>query len=131
MSHTCVCVWELTEKLMLITQRYYIPTARELARLSGIERAPILHHFAESLAGAATIRAFDQQERFSDSNLSLIDNHSRPWFHNMSAMEWLSFRLNLLSNFVFAFSLILLVTLPEGVINPSEYHHHTKTRTLL
>lgn len=131
MSHTCVCVWELTEKLMIITQRYYIPTARELARLSGIERAPILHHFAESLAGAATIRAFDQQERFSDSNLSLIDNHSRPWFHNMSAMEWLSFRLNLLSNFVFAFSLILLVTLPEGVINPSEYHHHTKTRTLL
>lgn len=126
-----MCVWELTEKLMLITQRYYIPTARELARLSGIERAPILHHFAESLAGAATIRAFDQQERFSDSNLSLIDNHSRPWFHNMSAMEWLSFRLNLLSNFVFAFSLILLVTLPEGVINPSEYHHHTKTRTLL
>lgn len=131
MSHTCVCVWELTEKLMIITQRYYIPTARELARLSGIERAPILHHFAESLAGAATIRAFDQQERFSDSNLSLIDNHSRPWFHNMSAMEWLSFRLNLLSNFVFAFSLILLVTLPEGVINPSEYHHHSKTQTLL
>ncbi|ONI22164.1 hypothetical protein PRUPE_2G111400 [Prunus persica] len=37
----------------------------------------------------------------------------------MSAMEWLSFRLNLLSNFVFAFSLVLLVTLPEGVINPS------------
>ncbi|KAM1027513.1 hypothetical protein ACFX13_040999 [Malus domestica] len=107
---TAICIWY---------QRYYIPTARELARLSGIERAPILHHFAESLAGAATIRAFDQQERFSDSNLSLIDNHSRPWFHNVSAMEWLSFRLNLLSNFVFAFSLILLVTLPEGVINPS------------
>jgi hypothetical protein len=36
-------------------------------------------------------------------------------------MEWLSFRLNLLSNFVFAFSLVLLVSLPEGVISPSEY----------
>ncbi|KAA8520384.1 hypothetical protein F0562_014640 [Nyssa sinensis] len=34
-------------------------------------------------------------------------------------MEWLSFRLNELSNFVFAFSLVLLVTLPEGIINPS------------
>ncbi|XP_024189456.1 putative ABC transporter C family member 15 isoform X2 [Rosa chinensis] len=107
---TAVCIWY---------QQYYIPTARELARLSGIQRAPILHHFAESLAGAATIRAFDQQERFSNANLSLIDNHSRPWFHNVSAMEWLSFRLNLLSNFVFGFSLVLLVTLPEGVINPS------------
>nr|CAD1845002.1 unnamed protein product [Ananas comosus var. bracteatus] len=100
-------------------QRYYIPTARELARLSGIQRAPILHHFAESLSGAATIRAFEQEDRFSKVNLGLIDSHSRPWFHNISAMEWLSFRLNLLSNFVFAFSLVLLVSLPEGFINPS------------
>ncbi|XP_031394506.1 putative ABC transporter C family member 15 [Punica granatum] len=107
---TAICIWY---------QRYYIPTARELARLSGIQRAPILHHFAESLAGAATIRAFGQGERFSNGNLGLIDNHSRPWFHNASAMEWLSFRLNLLSNFVFAFSLVVLVTLPEGIINPS------------
>ncbi|KAK4416113.1 ABC transporter C family member 9 [Sesamum alatum] len=107
---TAICIWY---------QQYYIPTARELARLAGIQRAPILHHFAESLSGAATIRAFDQQERFTDANLCLIDCHSRPWFHNVSAMEWLSFRLNQLSNFVFAFSLVLLVTLPEGIINPS------------
>ncbi|KAK9273328.1 hypothetical protein L1049_018137 [Liquidambar formosana] len=107
---TAICIWY---------QQYYIPTARELARLAGIQRAPILHHFAESLTGAATIRAFDQEVRFSGVNLGLIDNHSRPWFHNVSAMEWLSFRLNLLSNFVFAFSLVLLVTLPEGIINPS------------
>nr|XP_048327412.1 putative ABC transporter C family member 15 isoform X2 [Ziziphus jujuba var. spinosa] len=107
---TAICIWY---------QQYYIPTARELARLAGIQRAPILHHFAESLAGAATIRAFEQEDRFINGNLCLIDDHSRPWFHNMSAMEWLSFRLNLLSNFVFAFSLVLLVTLPEGIINPS------------
>lgn len=107
---TAICIWY---------QQYYIPTARELARLAGIQRAPILHHFAESLAGAATIRAFDQETRFIDANLGLIDDHSRPWFHNVSAMEWLSFRLNILSNFVFAFSLVVLVTLPEGIINPS------------
>nr|QEY08339.1 ATP-binding cassette sub-family C member 15 [Crocus sativus] len=105
--------------ICMLYQRYYIPTARELARLSGIQRAPILHHFAESLCGAATIRAFGQEDRFTNANLILIDNHSRPWFHNVAAMEWLSFRLNLLSNFVFAFSLVLLVSLPEGFINPS------------
>ncbi|XVF41371.1 hypothetical protein PTKIN_Ptkin01aG0275100 [Pterospermum kingtungense] len=107
---TAICIWY---------QQYYIPTARELARLAGIQRAPILHHFAESLAGAATIRAFDQENRFFYANLGLIDNHSRPWFHNISAMEWLSFRLNILSNFVFASSLVVLVLLPEGIINPS------------
>lgn len=107
---TAVCIWY---------QRYYIPTARELARLEGIQRTPILHHFAESLAGVSTIRAFEQEGRFTNANLGLIDKHSTPWFHNVAAMEWLSFRLNLLSNFVFAASLVLLVTLPEGIINPS------------
>lgn len=106
---------------LVFSQRYYTPTARELARLAGIQQAPILHHFGESLAGAATIRAFDQEDRFYCANLDLIDNHSRPWFHNVSAMEWLSFRLNCLSNFVFAFSLVVLVSLPEGIISPSEY----------
>ncbi|CAM9001052.1 unnamed protein product [Rhodiola kirilowii] len=107
---TAICIWY---------QRYYIPTARELARLSQIQRAPILHHFAESLAGAATICAFDQEDRFFYANLGLIDNQSRALFHNVSALEWLSFRLNVLSNFVFAFSLVLLVSLPEGIISPS------------
>lgn len=107
---TAVCIWY---------QRYYTPTARELARLAQIQITPILHHFSESLAGAASIRAFDQEGRFIYTNLLLVDGFSRPWFHNVSAMEWLSFRLNLLSNFVFAFSLVMLVSLPEGIINPS------------
>ncbi|KAL6885846.1 hypothetical protein ACP4OV_010107 [Aristida adscensionis] len=99
--------------------RYYIPTARELARLSQIQRAPILHHFAESLSGAPSIRAYEQKDRFRKASLGLVDNHSRPWFHNISSMEWLSFRLNMLANSVFAFSLTLLVSLPQGRI-PSE-----------
>ncbi|KAL8116632.1 hypothetical protein AgCh_022978 [Apium graveolens] len=107
---TAICIWY---------QQYSMPTSRELARLAGVERAPVLHHFAESLAGAATIRAFGQKPRFINANLCLVDNHSRPWFHNYAAMEWLSYRLNQLCNFVFAFTLVLLVTLPERIINPS------------
>uniref|UniRef100_A0A0E0H597 Uncharacterized protein n=1 Tax=Oryza nivara TaxID=4536 RepID=A0A0E0H597_ORYNI len=100
-------------------QRYYSLTATELARLSGIQKAPILHHFGETFYGAAIIRAFRQEDRFYRSNLSLLDNHSRPWFHLMAAVEWLSFRMNLLCNFVFGFSLVLLVRLPQGFVNPS------------
>ncbi|TVU13623.1 hypothetical protein EJB05_37043, partial [Eragrostis curvula] len=99
--------------LCFLCQRYCIPTARELARLSQIQRAPILHHFAESLTGASSIRSYGQKERFRKANLGLVDNHSRPWFHNICAVDWLCFRLKMLSNFVFAFSLILLVSLPE------------------
>ncbi|KAI3900401.1 hypothetical protein MKW92_028247 [Papaver armeniacum] len=105
-----ICIWY---------QQYYTPTARELARLSGIQKAPILHHFSESLAGVATIRAYNQENRFMEMNLRLIDNQSRPWFHNEAAIEWLSFRLNILSNLVFSFSLVILVSLPDGILNPS------------
>ncbi|XP_039820639.1 putative ABC transporter C family member 15 isoform X2 [Panicum virgatum] len=103
----------------VIYQRYQIPAARELARLYKIQRAPILHHFAESLSGAPSIRAYGQKDRFRKANLSLLDNHSRPWFHNIGSMEWLSLRLTMLSTLVFAVCLILLVSLPHGLLNPS------------
>ena len=38
----------------IFLQDYYITTARELARMVGIRKAPFLHHFSESVSGAAT-----------------------------------------------------------------------------
>jgi ABC-type multidrug transport system fused ATPase/permease subunit len=120
-----ICASQIAENPFIFCynmQRYQIPTARELFRLWQIQRAPILHHFAESLSGASSIRAYGQKNRFKKANLELIDNHSRPWFHNTSSMEWLGFRLNMLSNLVFAFSLALLLSVPEGLLNPSKVY---------
>ncbi|GMI75093.1 ATP-binding cassette C3, MULTIDRUG RESISTANCE PROTEIN 3, multidrug resistance-associated protein 3 [Hibiscus trionum] len=100
-------------------QTYYITTARELARMVGIRKAPILHHFSESIAGAATIRCFSQEDRFMEKNLSLIDDYSRVSFHNSGTMEWLCVRINFLFNFVFFLVLIILVSLPRSAIDPS------------
>ncbi|XP_077215226.1 ABC transporter C family member 3-like [Tasmannia lanceolata] len=98
-------------------QQYYIPTARELARLVGVCKAPNIQHFAESLSGSTTIRSFNQEQRFIDTNLHLIDGYSRPKFHSAGAMEWLSLRLNMLSSITFAFSLVFLISVPEGLID--------------
>ncbi|KAE8665038.1 ABC transporter C family member 3 [Hibiscus syriacus] len=100
-------------------QTYYITTARELARMVGIRKAPILHHFSESIAGAATIRCFSQEDRFTEKNLNLIDDYSRVAFHNSGTMEWLCVRINFLFNFVFFLVLIILVSLPRSAIDPS------------
>lgn len=100
-------------------QQYHIVTARELARLVGICRAPVLQHFSESISGAATIRSFDQEDRFISTNLHSIDVFSRPTFHSAASTEWLCLRLDLLSTFVFGFSLVFLVCLPQGVIDAS------------
>ncbi|PIA25638.1 hypothetical protein AQUCO_11000044v1 [Aquilegia coerulea] len=103
------CIWY---------QQYYISTARELARLIGTCKAPIIQHFTESISGSTTIRSFDQESRFMDTNLKLMDDFSRPKFYSASTMEWLCFRLDMLASVTFAFFLIFLISVPEGTIDP-------------
>ncbi|XP_020276191.1 LOW QUALITY PROTEIN: ABC transporter C family member 3-like [Asparagus officinalis] len=66
-----------------------------------------------------TIRSFSQESRFIDINFHLSDGYSRPKFYTAGAMEWLCFRLNMLSFLTFAFSLIFLISVPKGFIDPS------------
>ncbi|KAL0004487.1 hypothetical protein SO802_012048 [Lithocarpus litseifolius] len=98
---------------------YYITTARELAQMVGIRKAPILHHFSESVSGAATIHCFNQEERFVTRILGLIDDYSRITFHNSATMEWLCVRINFLFNLAFFLVLIILVSLARSAIDPS------------
>ncbi|KAJ0046709.1 hypothetical protein Pint_03904 [Pistacia integerrima] len=97
--------------------QYYIPSARELSRLVGVCKAPVIQHFAETISGSTTIRSFDQESRFQNTNMKLMDGYSRPKFHVAGAMEWLCFRIDVLSSITFACSLVLLISVPDGVIN--------------
>ncbi|KHN43880.1 ABC transporter C family member 3 [Glycine soja] len=104
--------------ISILYQQYYIPSARELSRLVGVCKAPIIQHFAETISGTSTIRSFDQQSRFQETNMKLTDGYSRPKFNIAGAMEWLCFRLDMLSSITFAFSLIFLISIPQGFIDP-------------
>uniref|UniRef100_A0A164Y1G1 ABC-type xenobiotic transporter n=1 Tax=Daucus carota subsp. sativus TaxID=79200 RepID=A0A164Y1G1_DAUCS len=105
-----ICIW---------LQQYYIPSARELARLIGVSKAPVIQHFAETISGSTTIRSFDQEHRFQETSMKLIDGNSRPKFHSAGVMEWLCFRLDMFSNLTFAFTLVFLISVPSGTIDPS------------
>ncbi|KAI4294947.1 hypothetical protein MLD38_040782 [Melastoma candidum] len=107
---TAACLWY---------QQYYISAARELSRLVGICKAPVIQNFAETISGSTTIRSFDQESRFLEINSKLSDVYSQPKFYIGGAMEWLCFRLDMLSAVTFGFSLIFLVALPAGFINPA------------
>ncbi|CAI0437454.1 unnamed protein product [Linum tenue] len=98
-------------------QQYYIPAARELSRLIGVCKAPVIQHFAETISGTSTIRSFDQQPRFKETSMKLTDAYSRPKFHTAGAMEWLCVRLDFFSSITFAFSLFFLISFPG--IDPS------------
>ncbi|XP_042479186.1 ABC transporter C family member 3-like [Macadamia integrifolia] len=106
---TVTCIWY---------QKYYISTTRELSRLVGVCQAPILQHFSESSSGSTTIRCFNQEERFIDANLKLVDEYFRPKFHLSGAMEWLCFRMDMLASITYAVSLIFLISMLKGVLSP-------------
>ena len=42
-------------------QVYFTRTRRQVTRLQAIAKSPIFSHFSETINGAATIRAFNQQ----------------------------------------------------------------------
>ncbi|KAJ6965984.1 ABC transporter C family member 3-like [Populus alba x Populus x berolinensis] len=95
--------------------RYYISSARELSRLVGVCKASVIQHFSETISGATTIRSFDQQSRFQETNMKVTDAYSRPKFHIAGAREWLCFRLDMFSSVTFAFSLAFLVSFRSNI----------------
>ncbi|KAG0629628.1 hypothetical protein M758_1G117700 [Ceratodon purpureus] len=105
--------------LVVWLQRYYMSSAREVARVMGIEKSPVLNHYGESIAGAATIRGFGQNQRFLETNIELFNVYARPAFLNFALIEWLIFRMELLCSIIFAFSLMIVLSFSDSIIDPS------------
>ncbi|CAK7324073.1 unnamed protein product [Dovyalis caffra] len=100
--------------LAIRLQRYYFASAKELMRINGTTKSLVANHLAESVAGAMTIRAFEEEERFFAKSLNLIDINASPFFHSFAANEWLIQRLETLSATVLASAALCMVLLPPG-----------------
>ncbi|KAI5428152.1 Multidrug resistance-associated protein 7 [Lathyrus oleraceus] len=112
-------------------QRYYFATAKELMRMNGITKSFIANHLAESVAGAVTIRAFEEEDRFFVKNLDLIDINAAPFFHSFAANEWLIQRLETVSAVVLASAALCMVVLPTGTFSSGEITSTTVFRMSL
>ncbi|KAH7578351.1 hypothetical protein JRO89_XS01G0371600 [Xanthoceras sorbifolium] len=98
---------------------YYITSARELTRLDQITKAPVIHHFSESISGFMTIRAFQKQNRFCEENLDRVNSNLRMTFHNNGSSEWLGFRLELLGGLFFCIATMFMILLPSNIVDPA------------
>lgn len=99
-------------------QGYYIASSRELTRLEQITKAPIIHHFSETISGATTIRSFRKQDNFIVGNLDRVNSNLRMNFHNNASNEWLGFRLEMFGSFLLCISAVFLILLPSSIIQP-------------
>ncbi|KAL0706263.1 hypothetical protein Bca4012_072689 [Brassica carinata] len=99
-------------------RNYYLASSRELTRLDSITKAPVIHHFSESIAGVMTIRSFRKHELFRQENVKRVNDNLRMDFHNNGSNEWLGFRLELIGSWVLCISALFMVMLPSNVIKP-------------
>ncbi|GAQ81666.1 ABC transporter C family [Klebsormidium nitens] len=92
---------------------YFLHTSRELTRIDSVTKSPVIHHFSESINGAMTIRAFNQEERFARTNLTKLDNNLKNYFHFWGTNEWLGVRLEMIGTVVLSAGAFFLVVLPS------------------
>ncbi|KAH9625391.1 hypothetical protein KSS87_011462, partial [Heliosperma pusillum] len=103
--------------MIIWLQRYYLATAKELMRIQGTTKSQIANHLAESISGAMTIRAFEEEDRFFAKNLNLVDRNSSPFLHNFAASEWLIQRVETLNAIVLSSVALCMVLLPPSTIS--------------
>ncbi|CAI0441564.1 unnamed protein product [Linum tenue] len=100
--------------LIMVLQKYYFNTAKELMRINGTTKSSVVSHLAESIAGATTIRAFEEEQRFFTKNLVLVDSNASTYFHTFSASQWLIQRLEIPCAIVLSASALAMTLLPLG-----------------
>ncbi|XP_009792251.1 ABC transporter C family member 14-like [Nicotiana sylvestris] len=99
-------------------RRYYIASSRELTRLSSITKAPILHHFSETISGIMTVRCFRKEDNFFQGNVERVNANLQMDFHSNASNEWLGLRLEFIGSILICIATIFMVLLPSFLISP-------------
>nr|XP_035948566.1 multidrug resistance-associated protein 1-like isoform X4 [Halichoerus grypus] len=95
--------------LYFTIQRYYVASSRQIRRLTGASRSPIISHFSETLSGVSTIRAFGHEQRFIQQNKEVVNENLVCFYNNVISNRWLSVRLEFLGNLMVFFAALLTV----------------------
>ncbi|EDK44914.1 conserved hypothetical protein [Lodderomyces elongisporus NRRL YB-4239] len=72
---------------------YYVSISRELKRLVSVSRSPIYSHLGETLNGLTTVRAYNQEDRFTFIMNTVVDFNIKSQYMLTSINRWLNFRL--------------------------------------
>ncbi|KAL5097990.1 hypothetical protein RYX36_002317 [Vicia faba] len=121
---TCQNSWETVFLLIPLFwfnnwyRKYYLATSRELTRLDSITKAPVIHHFSETLSGVMTIRSLRKQNEFCDENIDRVNASLRMDFHNNGANEWLGFRLDYMGVVFLCIATLFMIFLPSAIVKP-------------
>ncbi|BBN10413.1 hypothetical protein Mp_5g03360 [Marchantia polymorpha subsp. ruderalis] len=104
-----------TGVLYTFIQQVYRRTARELKRLGSLSISPVYQQFTETLNGLATIRAYQQEDRFMEMCAGKLNVTNRAYMLLQSCNRWLSVRLEFMGNLM-VFAAALLAVSKKGTL---------------
>ncbi|CAG7565483.1 unnamed protein product [Fusarium equiseti] len=104
--------------VLVLIQRFYVRTSKQLRLLEIEHKAPLFSHFLETINGLATIRAFGWTQPYTDKVLTRIDDAQKPSYLLNCIQRWLTLVLDMVVAFLTIILVIFAVTLREK-INPS------------
>ena len=85
---------------------YYISAGRNLNRLDGISRAPIVTCFSETFSGAKIIKSFKREENLKNRLFTFLNNYYYVIAYKFGAGNWYSLFLELSSYFYILFIIL-------------------------
>ncbi|KAK0538980.1 hypothetical protein OC842_001103 [Tilletia horrida] len=98
---------------------FYRASARECKRLDSVLRSGLYSHFAETLSGLATIRAYGKVPSFLAENYKRMDYQNRALLLTTTNQRWLGIRLDLLGGLL-TFIVALLATAAATSLSPGQ-----------
>ncbi|KFH72327.1 hypothetical protein MVEG_02618 [Podila verticillata NRRL 6337] len=88
---------------------FYLVSSRELKRLDSSARSPLYAHYAETLAGLVTIRAFHDSDRFAVEATKMLDHSQQTGYLANAATRWLQVVLEMISVIILTVVSILAI----------------------
>ncbi|ELT99037.1 hypothetical protein CAPTEDRAFT_212470 [Capitella teleta] len=85
--------------VFFLLRRYYLNTSRDIKRVEGATRSPVLSHLTSTVHGLHTVRAYGVQETFEQEFYRHQDLHTSAWFLFLASARWFGFQLDLLCAF--------------------------------
>lgn len=102
--------------IFFFMQRLYMRNSRELKRLDGLTKSPVVSHFGESITGLSTIRAYQKQSQFMQDCFRLIDRNNQAIYLQLMLQRWLGLRLETLGS-LFSFCTAVVVVCAPNIMN--------------
>ena len=92
--------------LAIIIVMYFISAGRDLDRLNGTSRSPIISLFSETILGITTIRTFKQEVPSKNKFYKRLDDHFGVMLYRYGTDNWLCMSLDIISHLYLTYVLI-------------------------